>query len=130
LLADRHVIAGGGGGIAVDETGAPLAAVIDKDWTAALLAVGLGASALINITDVPHVARGYGGRAEARIARLTVDEAEDLLAAKEFAPGSMAPKVESAVDFARATGHWAVITTIGQVQAALAGRAGTLVLPD
>ena len=79
---------------------------------------------------MPHAARDYAGPAEARIAQLTVHEADDLLAAEQFAPGSMAPKVASAVDFARATGQRAVITTIGQVQEALAGRAGTLVLPD
>lgn len=42
----------------------------------------------------------------------------------------MAPKVQSAIDFARAAPQRAVITTIGQVQEALAGQAGTLVFPD
>lgn len=51
------------------------------------------------------------------------------LARGAFAPGSMGPKVESAVEFVAATGRPAVITTIGQVGAALGGRQGTTIVP-
>jgi carbamate kinase len=60
---------------------------------------------------------------------MRVAEARDRLARGVFAPGSMAPKVESAAGFAEATGREVVIATLGAVEDALAGRAGTHVLP-
>ena len=66
----------------------------------------------------------------ARTVQLPVGEAEDLLAAREFAPGLMEPKIASAAGFTHATGRPALITTIGQMQAALGGEAGTQVVPD
>jgi carbamate kinase len=54
-------------------------------------------------------------------------EARERLARGVFAPGSMAPKVESATDFVEATGREAVIATLGHIEAALAGRAGTTI---
>lgn len=130
LLAEGNVVAGGGGGIPIGPDGQGLIAVIDKDWTAALLAARLGAQALIFVTDVPHASRGFGTVGASRIDRIGSRSAEELLRQGMFAAGSMAPKIESAADFARATGQVATITTIGQVQDALAGRAGTQVHPD
>ena len=58
---------------------------------------------------------------------MTVADARHRLADGVFAPGSMAPKVESAVQFVEATGRSAVIATIGHVDSALHGRAGTTI---
>ncbi len=60
---------------------------------------------------------------------MTVAEAEARLASDVFAPGSMAPKVQSAAQFIRATGRRAVITTIGSLEPALRGAAGTTIRP-
>lgn len=132
LLRTHHVVAGGGGGVPV--TGdrvvqQPCAAVIDKDWVAALLATSLGADRLVYVTDVSHAFDAFGGADQEPIHAMTVADARRRLARAVFAPGSMQPKVESAVEFVVATGRTAVIATVGHVAAALHGRSGTTVLP-
>jgi carbamate kinase len=98
-------------------------AVIDKDYASALLARELGARRLVILTDVPAVLRHYG-TAEAEPARsLNPDEAAQLL--PELAAGSMQPKVEASLEFVRATGGEALITSPAALADALAGRAGT-----
>ena len=47
------------------------------------------------------------------------------LAAGEFPPGSMGPKVSAAVEFVAATGGRAVITSLDRIVDAWRGRAGT-----
>jgi carbamate kinase len=130
LLADTHVIAGGGGGVAL--TGGPggrrpCPAVIDKDWVAALLAVALSADQLLYVTDVPHAFDRFGAGDQDAIRGLTVAAARARLRNGTFAPGSMEPKVASAVAFVAATGRPAVITTRGAVDAAMRGAAGTVI---
>jgi carbamate kinase len=130
LLERFHVIAGGGGGIPLvgrAATRRPVAAVVDKDWVAALLAIALGAQRLIFVTDVVSVFDQYGGAEARRIATMTALDARARLRAGVFGPGSMAPKVESATEFVEATGRPAVITTPGAIEAALGGNAGTTI---
>jgi carbamate kinase len=132
LLADHHVVAGGGGGIALagNTTGRqPCPAVIDKDWLAALLAVALSADQLLYVTDVPHAFDRFGASDQGAIRALTVAEAQARLRRGTFAPGSMEPKVASAVAFVVATGRPAVITTRGDVVAAMRGAVGTVIRP-
>lgn len=133
LLREQHVIAGGGGGIALARTAAGsrgLAGVIDKDWMAARLAIALDARALVFATDVAGVEDGHG-RPGARLqTRLTVAQARTLLAACLLDAGSMAPKVESAVDFVSATGRPARILHCDALALAFDSAApGTLVVP-
>jgi carbamate kinase len=132
LLEAHHVVAGGGGGVALaagDGTRVPCAAVVDKDWVAGLLAAHLGARVLLSVTDVPRAFDAFGRAEQREIPAMTPAEARARLAAGTFAPGSMAPKVESAVEFVEATGRAAVITTLGAVAAALRGQAGTTIRP-
>lgn len=130
LLRDHHVIAGGGGGIAISqESRLPVAAVVDKDWTAALLAIELTAEVLIFVTDVPHAYASFASSRQRALPRLTLEEAQQLLHAGAFAPGSMGPKVESAIQFAEARLRPAVIAPLGSVAEALAGEAGTTIFP-
>jgi len=132
LLLTHHVVAGGGGGVALSASPSgrqPCAAVIDKDWVAALLAIALDADRLLFVTDVSHAFDRFGAAEQQAIHTMTSAEARARLTAGVFAPGSMAPKVESAVQFADATGRAAVIATIGSVADALRGRTGSTIRP-
>ena len=115
----------GGGGIPVRSTEEPrgVDAVVDKDRTAALLAVQLGAERLLVLTDVPALQRGFGTPDAEDVRELTVAQAGSLL--PELAAGSMRPKLESCADFVRQTGGDALITDAASLADALAGRAGT-----
>jgi carbamate kinase len=120
------VVACGGGGIPAARRGAHLAgvdAVIDKDRASALLARKLGADRLVILTEVPAVYRGFGTDSQVELRDLSDAEADVLL--PELAAGSMRPKVEAGVDFVRATGHEALITSPAALGEALAGRSGT-----
>lgn len=123
------VIAAGGGGVpVVAEPGGTLRgveAVVDKDYTAALLARIAGAGDLLILTDVERVALNYGRPGQREISEMTVREAREHLAAGQFPPGSMGPKIEAAIEFLDAGGEQATIASLEQVSHALAGRAGT-----
>jgi len=130
LRGGAITVACGGGGIPVarrDGRLAGLDAVIDKDWASSLLARELGADRLVILTEVPAVYRGFGTDAQAELRHLGSDEAAKL--APELAAGSMRPKVEAALEFARATGHEALITSAAALSEALEGLAGTRITP-
>lgn len=128
--AGAFVIAGGGGGIPVmrraDGAGMEgVEAVIDKDLCSALIASDLQADCLVIATDVEAVYVNWGQPDQHKLQAATADE----LARLRFAPGSMAPKVEAAVSFVRATQKRAVIGSLEHIEEMLAGRAGTQVTP-
>jgi carbamate kinase len=131
-LLDRGcvVICAGGGGIPVAyRPGRQLTgveAVIDKDRASALLARDVGADLLIMATDAAAVFTGFGTPQQRAIAAANPDA---LLAGyeAEFAAGSMLPKVIAACDFANATGQPAAIGALADIDAMLAGTAGTRV---
>lgn len=130
--AGAIVIASGGGGVPVVSDGGHLkgvAAVVDKDLASALLAEDLRASVLIVLTDVDRVYTAFGTDRQKALDELTVAEARNLLAAGEFAPGSMGPKVEALCRFVEATGGLGVITSIDECDRALSGETGTRVVP-
>jgi carbamate kinase len=127
------VIASGGGGVPVIEKGPRLIGkegVVDKDLAAAILAHEVEANVLLILTDVRKVQRGYGSLMPEDIDRLTVAEAKALLKKGEFGAGSMGPKVLAAVNFLEAGGSRAVIADLDEAQAALAGEAGTEIVPS
>ncbi len=130
LGAGHTVICAGGGGIPVmrnaDGEMMGVEAVIDKDRTSALLALGIEADALLLLTDVPAVYRHYGSEDQTAIGKATPETFEDI----EFAPGSMGPKVGAAIAFVQASGKLAGIGQLTDARAILEGRAGTRVLPD
>jgi carbamate kinase len=126
-------VAVGGGGIPVVETPAGLRgveAVIEKDLATAVLARDVGAERAFFLTGVDRVALGFGSPQQRFLDRLAITEARRLLAAGEFPPGSMGPKVEAAVQFVEHGGAEAVITSLDRMADALAGRAGTHVVRD
>ncbi len=127
------VIAAGGGGIpAYDDPVLGLEgvdAVVDKDRAAAILGREIGASILLILTDVDGVYEGWGTEGARRVETLTAGAARALLEGGELGSGSMRPKVEAAVHFVEAGGDRAIIAALEDGPAALAGRAGTTIVP-
>jgi carbamate kinase len=128
------VIAAGGGGIPVvkgrDGQWRGIEAVIDKDYASALLASELGADLFIILTGVPKVAIDFGKPTQRPLGRLTVAEAENHLADGQFPPGSMGPKIESAIQFVKATKKQVLITDVDVLREAMEGKEGTVVVPS
>lgn len=127
------VVCAGGGGIPVIRQRGGLtgvAAVIDKDLGAALLAGGLGADTLMILTDVPAVYIDYRGPDERALAQVTLSEMEAYAAEGHFKAGSMGPKVEAALRFVRAGGGAALIGSLADALEMLHGDAGTRIVPD
>ena len=126
------VVACGGGGIPVFKTegnhlkGA--AAVIDKDFASCVLAQQLEADTLIILTAVEKAAVNFGKPDQKWLDDLTPEEAEQYMAEGHFAPGSMLPKVQAAVEFARsAPGRSALITLLEKARDGVAGKTGTVI---
>lgn len=132
--AGAVVIAGGGGGIPVVRTAhgayAGVEAVIDKDKTAALLAASVDADFLLILTGVEKVAVNFNKPGMRSLDSMTVSEAVRYMAEGQFPPGSMGPKIDSAMRFAAQSGKAAVITDLAHAFEALAGQTGTRVVPD
>src|SRR3989344_9221344 len=124
------VVAAGGGGIPVYKSGGKLVgvdAVIDKDLASACLAKSIGADLLVILTGVDNVYLDYGTDKQRAIRQLTIKEAGKYM--KHFAEGSMRPKVQAAVAFAK-TGGKALITSPEKLRAALSWNAGTWIVKD
>ena len=126
------VVACGGGGIPVFKTeghhlkGA--AAVIDKDFASCTLAQQLDADCLIILTAVEKVAVHFGKPEQKWLDRLTPDQARIYMGEGHFAPGSMLPKVQAAVQFAESKpGRTALITLLEKAKDGIAGRTGTVI---
>ena len=128
--AGNLVIACGGGGIPVTKQGNHLkgaSAVIDKDFASCLLAKDLDADFLIILTAVEKVALNFGKPEETWLDRISISEAEQYIAEGHFAPGSMLPKVQAAVDFAGSKpGRTALITLLEKSRDAVQEKTGTM----
>jgi carbamate kinase len=127
------VVAAGGGGIPVirkaDGSLQGVAAVIDKDLTSSLLARNLDAEMLVVSTSVDKVALNYGKPEQQDIDQMTVAEARRYLDESQFAPGSMQPKIEAAIDFLEGGGRRVIISQPHLLEMAIEGRTGTHILP-
>lgn len=126
------VITVGGGGIPVVETEQGLkgvAAVIDKDRSSALLAQSIGADMLIILTAVDRVCINYNKPDQKELPTMTLEEAEKYIEEKQFAPGSMLPKVQSCMEFVKNNTHGgtALITSLQKAKVALQGETGTII---
>ncbi len=130
--AGHVVITVGGGGIPVIEKEGKLVgvpAVIDKDFASAKLAELVHADALVILTAVDRVAINWGKPNQQSLERMTCAEAEQYCKEGHFAPGSMLPKVQAAMSFAR-TGGEAIIASLENAAAALRGESGTKVVKE
>jgi carbamate kinase len=126
------VITCGGGGIPVvenaDGTLEGVAAVIDKDYAAELLAEQIDADVLMILTEVEKVAINYGKPNQENLSHLSLSDAARYVGEGHFAPGSMLPKVQAAMKFIRANpDKKAIITSLDKAIAALNGITGTVV---
>ena len=126
------VITVGGGGIPVVETADGLqgvAAVIDKDRSSALLAQDIGADKLIILTAVDRVCINFNKPDQKELPTMTLSEAEKYIGEKQFAPGSMLPKVQSCMEFVKNNAHGgqALITSLQKAALALKGETGTVI---
>lgn len=123
------VIACGGGGIPVTLQGNHLkgaSAVIDKDFASCLLAKELDADFLIILTAVEKVAINFGKPEEKWLDELNTAQAKQYISEGHFAPGSMLPKVEAAVEFAESKpGRTALITLLEKAKDGILGKTGT-----
>ncbi len=133
LLWDHAVvITCGGGGVPVaenpDGTLEGVAAVIDKDYAAELLAEQVGADILLILTEVEKVAIRFGQPDQEDLGRLPLADAARYAAEGHFGRGSMLPKVEAAMRFVRRNpGKRAIITSLDRALDALDGKTGTVV---
>ncbi|MCP4299848.1 MAG: carbamate kinase [Gammaproteobacteria bacterium] len=127
------VIAAGGGGVPVvykpDGTLRPRPAVVDKDAASCLLATELGASVFIISTDVDKVALDFGTPEQVDIDRMNTADCRRYLEEGHFAPGSMRPKIESALKFLEQGGKEVIITQPHHLEGALQGISGTHIVP-
>ena len=129
LRTQAVLICGGGGGVPVTDDGQGqlhgVEAVVDKDLTAALLAITLHASRLLILTDVPAVMAHFGTPQAAPLHHLNLDD----LAGLQFPEGSMGPKIAACRQFVAATGQPAAIGSLAEAAGILAGTAGTTITP-
>ena len=134
LAADIIPIAAGGGGIPVirDADGCHhgVPAVIDKDLTSAMLAAQTGADIFVMLTGVEQVMLDFGKPAQRQVSVMTVSEARAHLAAGQFPPGSMGPKIEAALNYLAVRDGAVVITSVERAFDALGGGAGTRIVRD
>jgi carbamate kinase len=124
------VICAGGGGIPTmyhpdkERHLIGVEAVIDKDWCTALLAREIDADLYVMATDVDGVYLDWGTSNARKLDQATPEELESY----DFAAGSMGPKVAAACTFARVTGNRAAIGALADIEAIVAGKAGTNVV--
>ncbi|MFJ6941205.1 MAG: carbamate kinase [Limosilactobacillus mucosae] len=132
IEAGDLVIAGGGGGVPViftDDGLQGVPAVIDKDRTSALLADNIDADKLIILTAVDYVYVHYNQPDQKTLKKLTISEAKKYIDEKEFAAGSMLPKIEACMSFVKDhPDREAIITSLSGLKDALAGKLGTVII--
>ncbi len=130
IAAGQIVITVGGGGIPVINKGGKLVgtpAVIDKDFASAKLAELVKADMLIILTAVDRVAINFGKPDQKLLEKMNLDEAQRYIDEGHFAPGSMLPKVQAAMGFAKAGGK-AIIASLENAGKAITGESGTVII--
>lgn len=134
LASGQILIAAGGGGIPVTLNGNHLkgaSAVIDKDFASCVLAQNIDADCLIILTAVEKAAIHYGKPEERWLGEVSVSEIRKYVTEGHFAPGSMLPKVEAAIEFAASKkNRTSLITLLEKAKDGIAGETGTLVKGD
>lgn len=103
VMKGHLIVAGGGGGIPVIEIENGemhgVEAVIDKDFTSAMIAAEVGADTLSLVTAVEHVCINFGKPNQEALRNVNIARLNELIAEKQFPEGSMLPKIRAAIDF-------------------------------
>ena len=133
LVQKGHiVIAGGGGGIPViinqDGLIEGVEAVIDKDFTASLIARIIKADLFVILTSVDTVYINYGTPDQKALRLVTVEEMRKYLKEGQFPPGSMGPKIKAAIEYIEGGGKEVLITSSNKLRAAIERKAGTRII--
>jgi len=133
VKAGITVVAVGGGGIPVveDENGKikGVEAVIDKDFSSAILATMIDADLFVISTAVEKVALNFNKPNQTFVDEMTVAEAKQYIEEGHFAPGSMLPKIQAIIKYLENGGKKALITDPDNIGKALDGKTGTWILP-
>ena len=132
LWKDTIVITCGGGGVPVvekqDGTLEGIAAVVDKDFAAELLAEEINADIFLILTEVEKVCLNYQMENEIKLDKLNLKEAAAYIEENQFASGSMLPKIQAAMKFVRMyPDKKAIITSLDNAAEALEGKTGTVI---
>lgn len=129
--AEQIVIAAGGGGIPVLEQGTQLngaSAIIEKDLAAGLLAEELNADTLMILTSVEKVSLDHNTDHESYLDTISTEDAKKYIAGKQFAAGSMLPKIEAGVSFVeKGTGRRTIITDMAHAKDGYREKTGTII---
>ncbi len=125
----------GGGGIPVikkqDGSLEGIPAVIDKDFAAEKLAELMDAEMIVILTGVEQVAINFNKPNQKSLDKINLEEAQQYIEEGHFAPGSMLPKVEAAMAFAKSQpGRKAIITLLDKAVEALEGKTGTIIVDE
>lgn len=131
LVNSGHVVitVGGGGIPVIDKSGklVGVPAVIDKDFASAKLAEIVKADALFILTAVERVCINYGKPDQKQLESMNLADCEKYIGENQFAPGSMLPKVQACMSFAK-TGGEAIIADLKNAKLALQGKSGTKIV--
>ncbi|MGL4647717.1 MAG: carbamate kinase [Mycoplasmoidaceae bacterium] len=125
------VICGGGGGIPTiikDEQYIGVDGVIDKDFALAEIANKVNADMFVVLTAVDNIFINYGKENQKKLENVTVSQLEQYCSEKQFAPGSMLPKVEAAIKFVKGHNHrTSIIASLDKLEEALIHKSGTFI---
>lgn len=128
------VVVGGGGGIPTIEKNNQFIGVdgvIDKDFALAKIASAIEADIFIVLTAVDHVFVNYGKPDQKALIQTNIKELQKYIGENQFAPGSMLPKIEAAIDFVKSgKNRKAIIADLSKVEEALENKSGTAIVLD
>jgi len=132
VYAGNVVLALGGGGVPItqnsDNEYVGVEAVIDKDLSSALLASDVKADLFIILTETEKIYLNFGQENEQSVDKITCEQASAYIEAGHFPPGSMGPKVASAIMYLKAGGREVIITNPANLENALDGKGGTRIV--
>ena len=94
---------------------------------AKMIAEETGADIFVSVTAVPYAYLNYGLPSQEPIHKITPTEIKNLIKYGYFKPGSMLPKVEAAIAFAKKPSRIGIITDIAHLEDALQGKSGTII---
>jgi len=129
-----HIVIALGGGIPIaknrNDEYVGIEAVIDKDLASSLLAREIDADIFLILTEVEKVALFFNTPDQKDVDIMTIEDAEKLMNDGHFPPGSMGPKIQSAIEFAKICNKEVIITSIHKLSEALDGKTGTRIIPN